>query len=792
MKGTVPIRSVLLAIVALWESAFAVDWKPAAVSIPTRWTAAVSPERALPEYPRPQMVRPEWTNLNGLWDYAVTAVDAAAPEKFPGRILVPFPIESALSGVKREFTAKDRLWYQRTFVAPELNGGRRLLLHFGAVDHDAVLWVNGQAVGSHAGGYDAFVFDITDHLKRGVPNRLLLAVTDTTGGGGEPHGKQKIDAIRHPGGIMYTPCSGIWQTVWLEPVAAASIASLRLIPDVDAGALRVTVEGRGSTEGLAVEAIALDGDREVARGGGSPGVEFSLKIPGGKLWWPDRPFLYGLKVALVRRDRAGAAVDRVESYFGMRKIALGKDEKGVTRILLNGKFVFQSGPLDQGFWPDGIYTAPTDEALRYDIEIIKKLGFNMARKHVKVEPERWYYWCDKLGLLVWQDMPGGGAGRPYEAPRKKEKPKTRQNAEAEKKARRELALKYDGVAASAEKARQFEQELQAMIAEHANHPSIILWVVFNEGWGQYDTPRLTRWVKQLDPSRLVSNASGWNDRKVGDIVDMHNYPGPGCPPVEADRAAVLGEFGGLGLATPGHTWVEKTWGYRGMIGPKALTRKYLELWQKAQQLRDHAGLCAAVYTQITDVETECNGLLTYDRKVIKVDLDQVAAGVGRGQFPPEPQYQALVPTAEKEAVVWCYTTDRPSGDWSQPAFNASAWKEGPAGFGTKGTPNVTPRTVWKTNDIWIRREVTLPDVGGRELKLRLYHDDDAEVYLNGVLAGKFAGYSTKYEVAEIPLPAVAALKAGKNVIAVHCHQVHGGQFVDAGLDILVQPPKGKR
>jgi hypothetical protein len=355
-----------------------------------------------------------------------------------------------------------------------------------------------------------------------------------------------------------------------------------------------------------------------------------------------------------------------------------------------------------------------------------------------------------------------------------------------------LARKFDGVPASAEKARQFEQELQAMVTQRGNHPSIILWVVFNEGWGQYDTPRLTRWVKQLDPSRLVSNASGWNDRKVGDIVDMHNYPGPGCPPAEPDRAAVLGEFGGLGLAVPGHTWVEKTWGYRGMAGPKALTRKYLELWQKARQLRDTAGLCAAVYTQITDVETECNGLLTYDRKVIKVDLEQVAAGVGRGCFPAEPRYQALAATAEKEPVIWRYTTERPSGDWFKPAFDASAWKEGPAGFGTKGTPNVTPRTVWKSGDIWIRREVTLPDVRGRELQLRLYHDDDAEVYLNGVLAGKFAGYGTKYEVAEIAEPAAAAIRTGKNLIAVHCHQVHGGQYIDAGLDVLAPSPEGRK
>ena len=437
MKRSGSICGVLVAIVALRESAFAADWKPAKLSIPTRWTAAVSPERTLPEYPRPQMVRPDWTNLNGLWDYAVTALDAAVPEQFPGRILVPYPIESALSGVKREFTAKDRLWYRRTFVAPAFSGGRRLLLHFGAVDHDAVLWINGREVGSHAGGYDAFSFDVTDYLKPGGANRLLLAVTDTTGGNGEPHGKQKIDAIRHPGGIMYTPCSGIWQTVWLEPVPAASIATVRLMPDVDAGTLRVTVEGRGSMAGLAVEAAALDGEREVARGGGSPGAEFSLKIPAAKLWSPDRPFLYGLKVSLRPRPRRRGSGSSRKLFRHAENFALGKDEKGVMRILLNGKFVFQSGPLDQGFWPDGVYTAPTDEALRYDVEIIKKLGFNMARKHVKSSPSGGITGATSWACWSGRTCPAAGRagrtrirqGRPSRGPSKTRKRRRRPASE---------------------------------------------------------------------------------------------------------------------------------------------------------------------------------------------------------------------------------------------------------------------------------------------------------------------------------------------------------------------------
>ena len=346
------------------------------------------------------------------------------------------------------------------------------------------------------------------------------------------------------------------------------------------------------------------------------GREFEIPISNPKLWSPDHPFLYKLRVAIGRGEKG---IDQVESYFGMRKIALGKDEKGVTRPMLNGKFVFQAGPLDQGFWPDGIYTAPTDEALRSDIEAIKKLGMNMARKHVKVEPDRWYYWCDKLGLLVWQDMPSGGGG----------KLGTRGGA--------------DGVPASAEKARQFEAELRALVDTHRNHPSIIQWIVFNEGWGQYDTVRLTEWVKHLDPSRLVCDASGWTDRKAGDIIDRHSYPGPSSPSPEAARAAVLGEFGGLGLGLQGHRWVDSNWGYRPAADTQSLTSEYLELWKKVQQLRDEKGLSAAVYTQLTDVETECNGLLTYDRAVVKVDAGQSFAALVHGQFPPEPTGKASVP-----------------------------------------------------------------------------------------------------------------------------------------------------
>jgi hypothetical protein len=536
-----------------------------------------------------------WWRLNEDWK-KFQPMPTSATVIYEGKILVPFPIESALSGVRRALQPTHALWCRRTFKAPDLKDGKRLLLHFGAADWETKIYVNGKLVGEHRGGYDSFSFDITDFLNAEGDNELVVVIYDPTCG---QRGKQNLASMFNPGGIMYTPCSGIWQTVWLEPVPACRIEELQITPDVDAGVLRLKVIAKGQPKGAPAKAVASAGGRVVATAGGEPGTELILPIKDAHLWSPDDPFLYDLKIKL--------GPDEVTSYFGMRKVSLGKDERGITRILINGKFIFQVGVLDQGYWPDGIYTAPTDEALRFDVEMMKKLGLNMARKHVKVEPERWYYWCDKLGLLVWQDMPSGDVSR----------------GSNEKK---------EGVALTPEIGRQFKAELKAMIDQHKNHPSIIMWVVFNEGWGQHDTVHMTKWAKELDPTRLVSNASGWHDRACGDIVDMHNYPGPGSPRPEAARAAVLGEFGGLGLPVKGHVWTEKSWGYRNMPSREALTSSYVDLWRKAWQLKDDPGLSAAVYTQWTDVEAECNGLYTYDRKVLKVDANR-AAEAHRGRFP---------------------------------------------------------------------------------------------------------------------------------------------------------------
>ena len=600
--------TLLFTTVFMAGHALAADWKPVPGHLMTRWAKDVSPDKVLPEYPRPQMVRPQWQNLNGLWDYAVADLAAAQPEQFAGKILVPFCIESALSGVRQPLAANQRLWYRRQFTAPDLAGGKRLLLHFGAVDWEAKVLVNGKPVGQHKGGYDAFTCDITDAVKPGAGNQLVVSVFDASNGA-QARGKQWPPAVATPKGICYTPCSGIWQTVWLETVPAAHVESLKIVPDVDAGTVSVTVNAPG---GGKVKLTALDGGQSVAAAEGEAGQPLVLKIPNAKLWSPEDPFLYDLQVQ--------CGDDSVQSYFGMRKIAIGKDEKGVTRIFYNGKFVFQRGFLDQGYWPDGIYTAPTDEALRYDIEMTKKMGMNLARKHVKVEPDRWYYWCDKLGLLVWQDMPSAG-------------PAHRDGAVGVGAGRnRQTGEMLDGKATSSAGAAQFEVELKAMVEGRWNHPSIIMWVVFNEGWGQYDTPRLTKWVKGLDPSRLVNNASGGYDIPAGDIMDAHLYPGPFAPKPKDGRAAVCGEFGGLALPIPGHTWVERSWGYRKLSTKEELTARYVGLIKRAYELKDSEAMNAFIYTQTTDVETECNGLMTYDREIVKPELQKVS-DANQGKFP---------------------------------------------------------------------------------------------------------------------------------------------------------------
>ena len=568
------------------------QWRPVPGPLATRWTRDVSAEHAWPEYPRPQLVRKDWLNLNGLWDLSITPSDATRPGEFQSKILVPFPIESSLSGVMKSVSEKDRLWYRRHFSLPRKWLGKRILMNFGAVDFDTTVWVNGREVGRHTGGYDPFTLDITDSVLASTANEIIVSVWDPTDAGTQPRGKQ----VRKPHSIWYTPTSGIWQTVWLEPVSAAYIKELKITPDVDQGAVTVWPLTTSKIPQAMMEIQIRDGMRSVYEAAVTAGGNITMPVKNAKLWSPENPHLYSLIVSLKLGNQT---LDRVESYFGMRKISLGKDSKGFTRLCLNNHPYFQFGPLDQGFWPDGIYTAPTDEALKYDIVMTKKLGFNMARKHVKVEPDRWYYWCDKLGLLVWQDMPSGDK---YIRPE-------------------------DGdITRSPESAKEFETELTALVQRHANHPCIVMWVPYNEGWGQWDTARIVELVRKADPTRLVDNTSGWSDRGVGDVMDMHKYPGPGAPEPESKRAIVLGEFGGLGFPISGHTWqAEKNWGYRSYTNAASLTSAYVDLVNKLFPLIDEKGLSAAVYTQTTDVEIEVNGLMTYDRALVKMELEKIIA-----------------------------------------------------------------------------------------------------------------------------------------------------------------------
>ncbi len=780
-QGNFKPTASLSALLMICFTANAADWQPAKGPLMTRWAKDVSPENVLPEYPRPQMVRDaeSWTNLNGLWDYAIRDKDAGRPkgeEDWQGKILVPFCVESALSGVGKKVGPDKRLWYRRWVSRDEIAGAGRLLLHFGACDWETVVYVNGIKAGEHRGGYDPFTIDITEQFATTKSDRdeIVVAVWDPTDASHQPRGKQ----VQRPGGIFYTSVTGIWQTVWLERVPDLRIESVRVTPDIDEDQATIDIEswspGIGKTE---LEIVLIDGDERKPLGGAkskrmtTPGRQeralgkFSAMTGGfKKRWSPDAPFLYGLEITLKHE---GKVVDRVSTYFGMRKIEVKKDEGGVNRLFLNNNPLFQYGPLDQGWWPDGLYTAPTDEALKWDIEMTKRLGFNMCRKHVKVEPARWYYWCDKLGLLVWQDMPNGD---------------------------RHIGSADPDIERSAESEEIYRREWKEIVGALRHHPSIVAWVPFNEGWGQFKTNEILAWTKELDPTRIVDGPSGWTDRGAGEMHDMHAYPGPSMFAVEAKRASVLGEFGGLGLPLEGHLWQSKdNWGYRTYENKDELYRNYALLIRKLRPLIGK-GLAAAVYTQTTDVEGEVNGLITYDREVVKLDVERVAA-LHQRLYEPPPQIvtNVLLPTSEAAPQTWKFTTVPPAADWAKADFDDAKWDEGPGGFGERSTPGTHVRTAWKTPDIWLRKSFDLAEVPQGELQLRLHHDEGAEIYLNGVLAAMVDGFVVEYFELPITKAARAALKEGKNTLAIRCHQTGGGQYIDVGLvDVVEKPASGKR
>jgi hypothetical protein len=739
-------------IVACFPVRSFAEWQAAESPVMSTWAEQVSPDHALPEYPRPQMRRDSWENLNGLWEYAIIGKDLAQPTTFDGDILVPYPVESALSGVKRFVGEDNALWYRRNLEVPQKWRGQRVLLHFGAVDWESTVWVNGRKLGVHKGGYDPFTYDITPALKAGQHQELLVRVWDPTSEGTQPRGKQ----VNRPRGIWYTAVTGIWQTVWMESVPDRAITSIKIVPDLNAGQLVVNTTVTGAASRMTIEATVLDGKTEVISSSKQADQALTLRLEKAKPWSPDDPFLYDLKLTLKDGEKV---LDTVTSYFGMRDMAMKKDKAGVNRLFLNGKALFHIGPLDQGWWPDGLYTAPTDAALAYDVQATKDMGFNMIRKHVKVEPARWYYHCDRLGMLVWQDMPNGDG---------------------------HIGGNDPDLKRSEASAQQFDLELKAMIDAFHNHPSIVMWVPFNEGWGQFDTERVTKWVKNYDPSRLVNETSGWTNRGFGDVRDIHSYPGPAIPDLEDNRAAVLGEFGGLGLPVKGHLWQDRdNWGYRNLDDTEILMQGYEALFQRLHVMVGQ-GLAAAVYTQTTDVEGEVNGLMTYDRKIMKMDLNRIKAA-NQQLHGPAPTIHEVVPTSQNDKVTWRYTLEQPKEDWFDVKFKDTDWKEGRGVFGSAGTPNVEPVTTWNTEDIWLRRTFDLEEVSGT-LHLMVYHDDDAEIYLNGVLAATLPRYVSDYSEFTILPEALATLKKGKNLMAIHCHQGDGGQAIDAGL-IRIVPAK---
>lgn len=746
-------RFAYLASVVPLLAGSASAWQMKQAPLMTPWAALVNTNNPLPEYPRPQMVRSNWLNLNGIWQFEPTTTSAPVPtgQTLTNEILVPYPMESAISGVMQysEFS-----WYRRTFAVPSAWNGQRIILHLDAVDWQATVYVNGQEVGIHQGGYDPFSYDITPYLNGGS-NELIIGVFSPEDNGGQPRGKQTL----YPGGIMYTSSSGIWQPAWLEPVDASGIQNLQIVPDVDNSRVRLTVNCYAPS-GVTVNVVVTSNSIPVASTAGDPQTELDIPVHNPNLWSPENPFLYGLQIWAVHN---GVTNDAVTSYFGMRKISV-VTTNGVPQIYLNNQPYFEMGPLDQGFWPDGIYTAPTDAALEYDLQMQKALGFNMVRKHIKVERQRWYYWADTLGLLVWQDMPTcnsytGSSSPPPVNP-------------------------IDFIA-----------ELSALVTNHWNSPCVIMWDVFNEGQGQQgssngvgqtNTAYLVQLVQTLDPYRLVNQASGGSYFGVGNVYDVHSYPDPGAPG-STTQVPVDGEFGGIAWHITGHLWNPEEAGTSYLLASSLdnFASLYDGYIGEAVNYKSPANgqLNAAVYTQITDVENECNGLMSYDR-LLKPDMDRIFSSNQKAITGKE-TIATIVPTSRAVPQLWQWTTNSVPSNWYATNFDASSWSTGYAGFGTVD-PNVTPNTAWTTPGyIYLRRtfnpgQLTQQQI--TDLAFITYHDEDVAIYINGVLAGSASGYSTAY----VPVTMNAAGQAAiipnaTNVMAVSCYQSTGGQFIDVGI-----------
>jgi hypothetical protein len=749
------------------------QWQKKQASIMTPWSENIDPDDVFSEYPRPQMVRDSWVNLNGVWNLAKknsrTIGNYSDFTSFNQQILVPFPVESALSGIMdTDYDNLNKSYaYKRTFTIPASDQGKRILLHFGAVDWQCVVFVNQTNVGEHKGGYDAFTLDITGALKSfDQSQELVVQVYDPTKGG-QPRGKQDTN----PGGIWYTPSTGIWQTVWYEAVNVKHISNFTLVPDVDNSAVKIKIDAENA-DGANVEVVVLDGTTEVARQTILAGTETAIAISNPKLWSPDSPFLYNLTFALKDGNEV---VDHVASYFGMRKISLGK-LRGKPFMFLNDKPVFHYGTLDQGFWPDGLYSAPSYEALRWDLEKTKELGFNMVRKHIKIEPARWYYYCDSIGLMVWQDM-----GNPIET----------------------SGSLGDGNWVK----ENYFRETTNIINCLRNYPSILVWVPYNEGWGQFDAgnnPEHTRkgveLVRQLDNTRLINQSSGWTNFELGDIIDKHSYTTPGIYENPFNhRANVCGETGGYSLVFDGHIWSHSTNIYNTLKDSEELTTRLEELNRIGFALTAE-GFAGLVYTQITDVEEELNGFFTYDRKISKLnDAQKVRFKAGIEKLKTKALLMDyIMPTAmHSDANEWKYLTGGivytpPTGWYNKLDLDESGWQSGMAGFGAGDPPNTKIRTEWDTRRIYLRKKIKLDsDLSEEEkanLKLYIYHDEDFIVYINGVQAASDTGFSTNYQLYDISQAAKNTLKfdGEDNLFAIRCTQTSGGQYIDLGIVVSVE------
>ncbi|MEM9830911.1 MAG: sugar-binding domain-containing protein [Bacteroidota bacterium] len=727
-------------------------------SMNTRWSSEVDPDNVWSEYPRPQMMRDNWTNLNGYWQYAIEDKSLGQPSSFEGQILVPFAAESALSGVKRMVGKDQYLWYKRKFKVSSLKKNEKLLLHFGAVDWESTVYINGEEVGMHRGGYDPFTFDITEYLERGE-QELVVRVWDPTDSETQPRGKQ----LSNPQGIWYTPVTGIWQTVWLETVSDNYIQRLKTTPDIDRRQIEVAVQSTPlpSDTKLVMKALA-EGEEvatvEVPVAENSQQTVATLNIPTPTLWSPDNPFLYDLEVTLT--NARGKVLDVVGSYFGMRKISLGKDANGYTRIMLNEQPLFQFGLLDQGWWPDGLYTAPTEKAMLYDVQVTQEMGFNMIRKHVKVEPARYYYHCDKMGMLVWQDMPNGNYFRNLRVSPGDEKDADRPEASA----------------------RQFELELQEMMDDFHSFPSIVVWVPFNEGWGQYDTERVAKWAKEHDSSRLYDIPSGWMDRGVGDMIDAHLYPGPGMEPVEESRASVLGEFGGLGWPVADHLWWDKrNWGYLTYQDQATLEQEFSNLMLELQGLIGW-GLSAAVYTQTTDVEGEVNGLMTYDREITKIEPEALKEMI-LPLYQPWWNKRMIVNDSEQNPHEWRVSFEQPDGEWKNSDYDDFSWDCHSGPFSADKNPFLPQTTLWDGDKLFARQSFHLDQVPD-QLFIKYYISKaEMKVFVNGQLVTELEsrGGRKRHYTHNLLSDSQQYLKQGKNMIAVEVTRETTSGAFDMGL-----------